>query len=429
MIVRANYAIQTAFLMLFPALEHHFRLPLFRWYLILLRRSLKQRRRQSFKVFLPLQPSWYSCFIKPHKQVDQSMDRDSESEKHNRNSHKYLEQVRDSYTINPATGLYEPKTYEEKPEIQEDRTGKIEGSPYFITAKTILPELSVKRDWMDKSVPFFSGAGLLIALLSMVISAVTTALLICTVIFARKQWVEMHNATIQSTRSVEIATNALDENKRQFQKTLKQSASALQLDQRPWLSIKDITCGTCETIGGGPHGGTLYDWITTIRNLRTKVANTGKTPAEDVKVDCNVHIGGISYNFSKCAATPGGCLPFQFDSRNLRNFQDRGRAGSFPVPAMDIGSIGPTQEKPVILNPTEPSHTIGLTRDSEASVYVEGTISYHSAWGSSGETKFCFFPKLSRGPTTKKEPAKKEPANEEPANDNYCDNPGSNTMR
>jgi hypothetical protein len=38
--------------------------------------------------------------------------------------------------------------------------------------------------------------------------------------------------------------------------------------------------------------------------------------------------------------------------------------------------------------------------------------------------KFCFFPKLSRGPTTNK-----ERANEEPANDNYCDNPGSNTMR
>lgn len=205
---------------------------------------------------------------------------------------------------------------------------------------------------------------------------------------------------------------------------VKFAQDSFRQDQRPWLSIKDITCGICETIGGTPHGGNLYDWITTIRNLRTKVVNTGKTPAEDVKVDCNIHIGAISFNFSKCAATPGGCSLSKFDSRNLINFQDRGRFSTFPVPPMDIGSIGPTQEKPVILNPTAPSHTIGLTREYEASVYVEGTISYHSAWGSSGETKFCFFPKLYSGLTTNKEPADKEPAN-----DNYCDTPGSNTMR
>jgi hypothetical protein len=221
-----------------------------------------------------------------------------------------------------------------------------------------------------------------------------------------------------------IAQNALTASQSNFERSSKDAQDSFRQDQRPWLSIKDITCGTCETIGGSFHGGNLYDWITTIRNLKTKVVNTGKTPAEDVRMNGNVHVGGISYNFTKCAATPGGCSLFQYDSRNLRNFQDRGRAGTFPVPPMDIGSIGPTQEKPVILITTNPAHTIGLTREYEASVYVEGTISYHSAWGSSGETKFCFFPKLSRSPTTNK-----EPANEEPANDNYCDNPGSNTMR
>jgi hypothetical protein len=155
------------------------------------------------------------------------MDRDSESKKYHRNSKRYLDQTSHTYSINPSSGLYEPNPQKEAQEVSENRRVQIEENPLPIQSR---------RDWKDFFDIIASGTGLLIASVGILISFFTAILLFFTVIFARKQWTEMHRTTIQSIRSADASNEAAQ----QAKVAIFQSKHQFIQDERPYLwTIED----------------------------------------------------------------------------------------------------------------------------------------------------------------------------------------------
>ena len=105
------------------------------------------------------------------------MDSGPRREKGN-NTERYLRQVQDAYALNKTSGLYEPKT-------QDDETGPPEQAE---AANRVTPlEIHVMRDWP-----------------AIIISGLTLAFLVATVIYTRRQWLQAN----RSANAAEIAAAA-----------------------------------------------------------------------------------------------------------------------------------------------------------------------------------------------------------------------------
>jgi hypothetical protein len=195
------------------------------------------------------------------------MDRDSESEKHYRNSERYLEQTGDGYSINPSSGLYEPNPREETREISEDRRVEIVANP--------LP-ISTRRDWKDTLEVFASGVGLLVAGLGIAISIGTLFLLVKTVQYARGQWQEMSASTQAQIQALEEGKRANSSNARDNQRSYDLSRESLEDVQRAFIFPSPILAEQRGSDGARIGIQISIGW-----------ANSGATPTRNMKIHAN----------------------------------------------------------------------------------------------------------------------------------------------
>ncbi len=205
------------------------------------------------------------------------------------------------------------------------------------------------------------------------------------------------------------------------------SQEAMIAENRPWLSLKDIACDVCDSIigGNGPVETALKNLKGTVvvTNLKAAIVNTGKTPAEDVKIDFAIHWGYMVNVPPECKKDPfhsARCWPSQFEIRNFQGDSGGVTNSRFHVTPTNIGLVVPNEAMaPPVVFVRETRQQIVSLPDVTTSptVYVDGLITYRGGWGVRGKTKFCFFPSLAYG------------GRKRPETYDYCDTPNSNTMR
>ncbi len=93
-----------------------------------------------------------------------------------------------------------------------------------------------------------------------------------TVQYARKQWGEANRMADASIISAAATTSAAET----ASKTLLQSIKQANLDERPWVGIKEYSCDGCSI---KPDGSLV------VETFQIRFENTGRTPAVDVKID------------------------------------------------------------------------------------------------------------------------------------------------
>jgi len=99
-------------------------------------------------------------------------------------SKSYLDKVSDGYIFDGASGLYHPKPKRQDKNSSTDTTGRYKRVPFWV---------SVKTDWLVLSV-----------------SVGTLFLLVATVHYARKQWVEANRSASASEISAIAAKSAAE---------------------------------------------------------------------------------------------------------------------------------------------------------------------------------------------------------------------------
>lgn len=229
----------------------------------------------------------------------------------------------------------------------------------------------------------------------------------------------------KQTKAAECAAKASQDAATASISEAQTASDALIIQNRPWLSLKSINCDACWTItGGSSRGISVQDDLNHLQGkigmsiLTAEVVNTGKTPAQDVTIDFTFHYGVVASMIGNCKmniSTP--CLPSQFDTRNFTGIADLpiSTVHQHPIYA---GVIAPSEGIPIVFGGG--THIISVPDISSIpAAYVEGAITYGSTLGVKGVTKFCFYPVFSYG----------DPAAKKLEQYNYCDNPGSNTMR
>jgi len=152
---------------------------------------------------------------------------------------------------------------------------------------------------------------------------------------------------------------------------------------------------------------TQKEWWLSVHLVDIELVNTGRTPAEDVEVNAYVIYGAKS------------------PSRSAKDFGARYTVTptmartKYPFFTENIGNIPLGQPTTRTLHTDGSAQFMAMAPQDEPIVYVEGSITYRSPWGSKGETNFCFIQPLNGNSSFDNDPR---------FYDN-CSNPGSNTMR
>ncbi len=193
------------------------------------------------------------------------MSGNSESEEYRAHAAKYLSQISKSYVINERSRLYEPKTEDNEQTIDDDRTGKDEATPLFISAQAGL---------IEKWAVAISGIGLLISTLTLVGLSLT-------VYFAQRQWIEMRNATEESTAATAIAAQSLyfstiqsivvAAGEKTSEKSLQATIDNFHQEQRAWVFNSSFLLLN------------EFDDAHPTFKIRIAYINNGKTPAYGVR--------------------------------------------------------------------------------------------------------------------------------------------------
>jgi hypothetical protein len=164
----------------------------------------------------------------------------SGAENHNRNAEKYLRDTETSYTVNLQSGLYEPYRQDRQDERNSEPAQQINSAR---------PKGSW-ADWINVWVGFAIGIG------GIAVSVLTLFLLILTVHYAKAQWAEMHESTIQSTRSVDAANQAIKQAHDQFISELRpfiyfasKDESGFDRDRRFWVALYPVNYGKTPAFG------------------------------------------------------------------------------------------------------------------------------------------------------------------------------------
>lgn len=269
--------------------------------------------------------------------------------------------VDDTYVLDCVTGLYEPRSYASQNQEGQPLPGTLQRRPLFIHAN---------RDRIVIG----------ISIIALGISALTVVLLFETVYWARQQWVQA-----QRTADASIcAANAA-------QAAVKQAHEQMHLDQRAWVVIDHPNCGDCNVINS----------LVNVSNLQGEVTNTGKTPAESVKVTFKIHYGAMYWGRS--------------DEHNQPQFEGAKTEPGYPA---IIGVVAPGHANPMTFTGNGWQYLIKSKVPGRIpAVYVDGIVTYRTVWGDKGETTFCFFPVYQSRTMQKTE------------NYRNCSTPGSNTMK
>jgi hypothetical protein len=212
------------------------------------------------------------------------------------------------------------------------------------------------------------GIGIVTILVNIVIGAIYYGQLqqMIAVTKATQTAVNVSRDTLAETQRSNKAQEVLNKT------TLQSAIDNFHLDQRPWVVLKPSACKYCKA-----------EWKDSLINVslgivKGVVVNTGKTPAEHVEVDFVIHSGAVF----PYIAHPGDNVVWKFEDH-----PEKGH----PV---KIGVIAPGQENTAIFTRIDWERDVRLTKagGGHPSVYIDGTMTYQSAWGEKGETKFCFFP-------------------------------------
>jgi UPF0716 family protein affecting phage T7 exclusion len=213
------------------------------------------------------------------------MNKGDQPDKHRQQCDYYLDQTKDAYVVDPASGLYRPKAREAKQETKAKWTDKV-------TAISALFGISI------------TAVGLLVAVGGLILSIVTVVLLFYTAKIYSRQLGEMQRANTATETAVGIASGTLEETKRsdriqqrnnliqqqQNQKALEttqqENEKALQatiddfrLDQRAWIGFQtiDVERNPSPVVHDNDTGRPITKLD--MKGIHLVIVNTGKTPA------------------------------------------------------------------------------------------------------------------------------------------------------
>ncbi|HEX4321206.1 MAG TPA: hypothetical protein VHZ52_09905 [Acidobacteriaceae bacterium] len=192
---------------------------------------------------------------------------------------------------------------------------------------------------------------------------------------------EMRESTKATQQAVGIATITLGETIRNDTaqevlntNTLDATLKNFRNDQRPWVSLQPPPCDHCKL-----EMGVFY-----ANSVTGVISNTGKTPAEDVKVDFSIKYGGYYWVEDDC----------RLNIRNIKcivgvtKIQKFRSQTEWHAPLI-VGVVPPNQTAPITFwadNYTYPDQPDGIS----GVVYIEGEITYRMPWGGNGITRFCY---------------------------------------
>jgi hypothetical protein len=235
--------------------------------------------------------------------------------------------------------------------------------------------------------------------------------------------------TIHQTAAQLQSSDAAMKSFKQSQKALQATIDNFHLEQRPWLGIKSIECDRCWaghdlTVTGDhyPNGFPRFPASISTWGLGAFIVNTGKTPAEEIQVDFTIHQGWMMqfpYSLPNACTDPKSTAPCLFPQYDPTYFVESGKYPNkmFSISPSHIGDAIPDDPIKIMFNPQQTTSIFPLPAPEDLpDVYVDGVITYKDVWGNSGETKFCIFPAPRHFSANNK-------------NYEYCDKPGSNTMR
>ncbi len=217
--------------------------------------------------------------------------------------------------------------------------------------------VSIRNDWTL----WFRAIA---AVLGLCMSLLTLGLLVLTVFYAHKQWVEAHSTAIASINAATASARAADA----ADATEKQSEVNFRTDERAWIELR-ITKSS--EIAVGPPDGNIFKY-----DMYPK--NVGKTVARQVTVFFNSPSGG-----PELAKNQHGILLFQDQLFLDQATKKRLVRPPSPYPAV----IAPGDES------SAPVHAIGhepASHHDEVS-FILGRIDYVDAFGFRHWKRFCYF--------------------------------------
>jgi hypothetical protein len=185
------------------------------------------------------------------------MNSDPQRNKDQDGSAEYLSKIADAYFFDRSSGLYKPKTYKGQDEVDPQKEAEVAKLP-----KPLWVQAKSGTDY----------AQIILECLGLFIGALTFVLLGLTVFYAHKQWREMHDSVVQSTRAADEAHAAVGK----AGEALIQSKKQFVQDERPYLwndEEKSTSAGGCtiDKPGSGSNTGKL--------NCMLWFKNFGKSPA------------------------------------------------------------------------------------------------------------------------------------------------------
>jgi len=208
------------------------------------------------------------------------MERNDQAAEHNRQAEKGFRHIDDTYIFDPSSGIYQPKSYAERNQIHKENSQEVHQHTH------LAPTGGNGASWLQA---LFTALGVMV-------SIITAGLLLLTIIFAKKQWSEMHQATIQSIRSADAAASAAQTSS----DILRNSRREAEIENRPILWVtKDLGAPQIE-----PSSGLAWEW---------HITNYGRTPALDVEVEQQAVINKNAY---KCWRVVGP-IPSKYGNFNF----------------------------------------------------------------------------------------------------------------
>ncbi len=261
------------------------------------------------------------------------------TQQHKGNAEKYLKQTDEKFFIDPASGLYHPCTSKEEAQIQKDRPGEVKKRPFFVSAES---------SWTDKVSTFFAA-------LTVLVSALTLVLLLLTVTYTRKQWLEAN----KSARAAERTLKEIQKQTRLMrQEVTGNFAATIPVElPRPTSIFEDLERAKF-------YGVALY------------FANTGRVAATNLIVEAKLTKRRL----------PGFAIFGKPEARNMNVARVR------PYDQTPVGIPGITPDDPFVkfsLNDFTPED-VALLHAMKEAIQIDGRFKYSDGFGNTIHQPLCF---------------------------------------
>lgn len=186
--------------------------------------------------------------------------------------------------------------------------------------------------------------------------------------------IESAHATRDAAEAANRSATASELQVQATKQSIEASITQFHLDQRAWISLIDTKCDDCYA---GHSGRDAEQIVIRASHAYGKLINTGKTPADDAKIDFVVHYAGTFYYSPSPAHRPTLRVDDHPERRVIKI----------------IGVVPPGQQRSVTF--TLPGYGTQFPAKSSAEgavIYIDGVITYSTTWGEIRETKFCYSP-------------------------------------